>query len=291
MNTPAKKGFFYKLTAPMRVQSLWKQILEYKIKDKDAEIAACTELLRLLSENSKSPDKRGVYTARANCYTALKQYDQAVEDHARAAEFCRHKKDWYEAQKSEDRMRWINNQKVFDSLDTSSPKAQLIWGLDYGYGYSDRATITEDKIHKLLAYLGDPDPDIRAKANSVVSRVPFHSDRRFTDWLISFYRRHMEGPGRYAGLRALRQLGRMMYLSPEDCVPLEVSLVKYSVTRAFTGATCAFCGWPNTGIPIPPKGLYLPFYSQKDDKGAYAVPAICDRCGNEFYLVWDQVPE
>jgi hypothetical protein len=188
-------------------------------------------------------------------------------------------------------MRWVNNEKVLDALDRVSPKAQFLWGLGYGYDFSHRDTFTEEKIHKLLAYLGDPDPDIRTRANAVMARVPFNSDRRLIDWLISFYRRHLDGPDRYAGLRALRQLGRMMYLSPADCVPLEVSLVKYGVTRAFTGAVCAFCGWPNTGIPIPPKGLYLPFYSRKDDQGVYAVPAICDRCNQEFYLVWDQPPE
>ncbi len=291
MDNPVKKSFFYNLTAPFRLKNMWNKILGSKVKDTQAEIAMCTELLALLNEASKSPDKRSVYTARGNVYLSLSQYGEAVDDYARAAEFCRRKKDWYQAQQSEAQMRFANNQLIFTTLDRTSPKAQLLWGLGMQYSYTDARTYTEEKLQKLLAYLGDSDPDIRRRANEIVAKVPYFADRKLTDWLISFYRRHMDGPDRYAGLRALRQLGRMMYLGPEDCVPLEVSLVKYSVTRAFTGSVCAFCGWPNAGIPIPPKGLYLPFYSQKEDKGKFAVPAICDRCNQEFYLVWDTQPE
>lgn len=286
MGAPAKKGFLNNLTAPLRIQSLWKKVGGVKGKDPAAGIEACNDLLSLLGNDTKAPDKGEVYTARAECYYSLHQYDKTVEDRGQAVTFYRQKKAWREAELSEKWLRTSVSLRKFAALEPGSPKARLWLNLMSSNIYDK--SFTEEKMGQLLEYLGDPDRDIRFRANELVASLPFEYNRRLVDWLISFYRDHLEGSDRYTGLRALRQIGRLMHMTPTDSIPLEISLLKYGVASAFANCACAFCGWLNLGIPVPPNGLEAPYYSQKNDQGVYAVPAICDSCANEFYLVWDR---
>ena len=288
MATTPKKGLFGSLTAPLRIQSLWKTA--QGSKNMEPRIAACTELLGLLTDDSTSPSKGDAYKARADSYASHNQYAESVEDLTSAAVFYRQKKNWEAVEKCEAQMRICNNLMKHATLDPASPKARLWWNIQPSNVWDMKAW-TEEKMHALLAYLGDPDPDIRARANQIVANLPFYANRTLVDWLISFYRDHLEGDERYTGLRALRQIGRLMHMAPTDSIPFEISLLKFGVTCAFANCTCAFCGWLNTGIPVPAGGLVLPYYAQKDDRGAYAVPAICDHCNKEFYVVWDANPE
>ena len=287
MSASRRKGFFNHLADSLHFRSQWKKV-PFKIKEDDTGVEICTGMLELLNDNSKNPDKRAVHTVRANYLTSLKRYDEAVEDHARAVEFCRRKKDKFEAGESEKRMRRVNNLKAYAALEPSSLKAVRWMNMPNPSNLHDMRSYSEEKLHQLLAFLGDPDAELRARANELVAAIPFVTNRSLVDWLISFYRRNLVGGDRHAAVRALRQLGRMMFMAPGEEIPVEVALIKWGVASAFTCGGCAFCGYINTGIPIPPKGQFTPWYAQKEDRGAYTVPAICDHCNREFYLVWDR---
>jgi hypothetical protein len=290
----SQKGLFSGLTSPLRIKLLWNQISALKLKGADnaqAGVVKCTELLGLLTDASRSPDRGEAYTARAEFYSALRQYDQNVDDRANAVVFYRQKKDSHQVELCEKWLRIAANFKKFAGFNPADPKAKLWYALPMPSNIWDFKSYSEARILELFSYLCHPEPDLRSRANELIASLPFDREPRLTEWLISFYRDHLEGEARYAGLRALRQLGRMMHMGLTDTVPLEVSLLRFGVASAFVCSTCAFCGWPNTGIPVPPTGAMLPYYSQKNDLGAYAVPAICDRCGSEFFLVWDSSPE
>lgn len=50
-------------------------------------------------------------------------------------------------------------------------------------------------------------------------------------------------------------------------------------------------GAQNIGIPVPERGLYIPFYGQSDNtRGVYTLPVLCDYCGKEFFIAWNDEP-
>jgi len=293
MDASQKKSSSGGLFSSLRVRGDWKKI-PFKIRDDETIVRVCTEMLALLDDNSKDPDKRAVHTVRGDSLAALKRYDESIDDHALAVEFCRRKKtasNTFEAGESEKRMRRVRSQRIFDSLEPNSLKAVRWTSMPDPTRMQDWKYYTQENLNQLLTYLGDPDPDIRARADDLAGILPYASHRDMLDWLIAFYRQRLGADDRQTAWRALRQLGRTIFMLPGEEVPAEVSLVKWGVAAAFTSCGCPCCGFINTAIPLPPKGPFIPWYAQKEVAGAYTLPVICDRCGREFHLCWDSSPE
>ena len=78
--------------------------------------------------------------------------------------------------------------------------------------------------------------------------------------------------------------------SKNDMIDARVCQIMYGLDMAFVSCVCGSCGAMNKGIPVPPRGPMVPYYGQKDEHGAYAIPVHCDKCGVVFYVAWDSDP-
>lgn len=82
-----------------------------------------------------------------------------------------------------------------------------------------------------------------------------------------------------------RVLGRKIIKGPDEFISAEIARIYYGINVSFISCSCVYCGHLNKGIAAPANGPCVPYYHQKNDKGAYAVPVLCDRCGKTFFVV------
>ncbi len=74
-------------------------------------------------------------------------------------------------------------------------------------------------------------------------------------------------------------------------VKAEVTMHKLGVPIAFASCACAYCGRENPNIPVPSRGLTLPYQGYRSRVGtAFVLPVLCDFCGNWFYIGWREDP-
>lgn len=133
--------------------------------------------------------------------------------------------------------------------------------------------------------LTDDDPDIRADARNILAE-----NRYVTRRLWAIHNELMETEPRRAML-AGRVLGHRLNPRGIPRVKSDVTMQKLGVPIAFVKCACAYCGHENPNIPVPPRGLDLPFRGCRDRTGtAYVLPVLCDFCGNWYYIGWRQDP-
>jgi hypothetical protein len=111
-----------------------------------------------------------------------------------------------------------------------------------------------------------------------------------TKKLVSIYKECLNSDPRKSVLSG-RVLGRKIDGGKGDMIHAQTAMIMFGVQVAFIPCVCGHCGKLNVGIPVPEKGLYIGFYGQTDNKrGAYALPVLCDYCGKEFFIAWDNDP-
>ncbi len=138
-------------------------------------------------------------------------------------------------------------------------------------------------FENLFADLTNKDLNIRAEA---VSQLINNNDA--IPKLVSIYRSYWQSDPRRATL-AGRILGRKLQSGnmPTDFIHAKTSQIVFGLFISFIPCVCAYCGHMNAVIPAPPAAPQTPYYAQKNSEGAYAVPVFCDKCGREFFVVWD----
>ena len=127
-------------------------------------------------------------------------------------------------------------------------------------------------------------PDARAQASRLLA-----DSSEAVRKLISIYEESLTSDPRRANL-AGRVLGRKIAKGSNDMISAQIVQAFYGIAASFIPCPCALCGHFNRGIPAPPRGPMVPYYTQEDSEGAYAVPVLCDKCGKEFFVVWDIDP-
>jgi hypothetical protein len=162
-----------------------------------------------------------------------------------------------------------------DKLHMMSEALRAFMG---GGGNADQA------FESLFADLKDKDPEIRAEASRLLNES---TDAQLR--LVTIYQECLKSDPRRASL-AGRVLGRYLAEGRQGMIDPDIAKMTFGLKVSFLPCGCDHCGKLNKGIPAPPNGGMVPYYSQKDNKGAYAVPVLCDKCGMEFFVVWDQNP-
>ena len=172
-----------------------------------------------------------------------------------------------------------HNRLASDSPSERRDAAQaLAYGLKAG---SD----SKRDLEALLKALKDADPEVRA-----VTRAALIENRNALILLVDAYRAYIASDPERACL-AGRVLGvKMTNDSKNDMIDARVCQIMYGLDMAFVSCVCGSCGAMNKGIPVPPRGPMVPYYGQKDEHGAYAIPVHCDKCGVVFYVAWDSDP-
>jgi len=271
-----------------RINRLWESAKKLGWSDAEREkaVAIYTELLGLVDETSASFNVCAIFRNRAIAYRSLKNYDAALEDLAHELEI---------AQTRGDGLRIMECQKIIEETREWKRKAEIEVS---GGEKAKKFGAMEQQAHKLwgaapdadaafeslFADLEDDDPDVRAEASRLLADSP-NAIRK----LISVYQECLNSDPRRASL-AGRVLGRKVTKGYDGMIHAQIAQMKYGLSASFIPCSCVHCGHLNKGIAAPPNGPMVPYYHQSDDKGAYAVPVLCDKCGKEFFVVWDMDP-
>lgn len=271
-----------------RINRLWESAKKLGWSDAEREkaVAIYTELLGLVDETSASFNVCAIFRNRAIAYRSLKNYDAALEDLAHELEI---------AQTRGDGLRIMECQKIIEETREWKRKAQIEVS---GGEKAKKFGAMEQQAHKLwgaapdadaafeslFADLEDDDPDVPAEASRLLADSP-NAIRK----VISVYQECLNSDPRRASL-AGRVLGRKVAKGVDDMIHAQIAQMMYGLSASFIPCSCVHCGHLNKGIAAPPNGPMVPYYHQSDDKGAYAVPVLCDKCGKEFFVVWDMDP-
>jgi hypothetical protein len=138
---------------------------------------------------------------------------------------------------------------------------------------------------EVFDHLTDDDPDVRLDAKRILAENRYTVRR-----LWAIHNELMDTEPRRAML-AGRVLGHRLNPSGLPKVKSTVTMHKLGMPIAFASCPCAYCGHENPNVPVPPKGLELPFRGYRDRKGtAFVLPVMCDFCGNWFYIGWKEDP-
>jgi hypothetical protein len=289
---PAKPaGLFDSLTRPRRIKRIWEQATHFSTSA-EATQELCNELLEMLDERSTQPDIGRVYIVRGNSHFVQKGYEQALEDYSRAAEFFHQRQDLTGILDSERRMRFLHENRIPEQAERGSEKAEKLQDilvtsalikLEWNF-------MSAHQVETLLNYLGDPDPDVRAYAAFRLCEAPIFKPEA-KDWLVKTYR-HALAQDDDRSARIGRRVGDLLCMGPSDVIPADLVWMKLGtdLPRSFVNCTCAFCGYLNRGIPVPPRGYTIPYFARVERQGKYGVPVLCVRCSREFTLTWDTDP-
>lgn len=151
----------------------------------------------------------------------------------------------------------------------------------------DECLKNEEVFQKLFSLLSSDDLNIRKEVTEI-----FQNNPKLFPKLIDIYEKNIRLNPKI-GVLAGRILGRYIFKKfPKDVwsIPGETSQIALGVNISFVNCICANCGNVNFGIPVPSKGR-SGFYSQKDTLfGKFHLPVLCDYCGKEFFIAWDDNP-
>lgn len=272
-----------------RINRLWENAKKLNRSDEEQQkkLDIYTELLTLIDEQSTAHNVCAIFRNRAIAYRSLKNYDAALEDLARELEIAQRRDDQMRVMEcrriTEETQEWKRKEQIQaeDGETASKLKAmeEQSKGLWRGAPEFDRA------FNILFADLENDDPDVRAEASQLLANAPNAAFRR----VVSIYKECINSDPRRASL-AGRVLGRKVAKGSDDMIVSPIPQMMYGISASFIPCSCVHCGHLNRGIAAPPSGPMVPYYHQSDDKGAYAVPVLCDSCGKEFFVVWDEVP-
>jgi len=134
----------------------------------------------------------------------------------------------------------------------------------------------------LFADLESDDPDIRTHAyRLLIDDVPDVLGK-----LIDVYRDSVHMDPKRSSI-AGRVLGRKLAGEEQEPIFPDTSRLMYGLDVSFIACACAHCGVVNLGIPARPNGPMEAYFGQAESTGRYAVPVLCDRCSEWFYVVWE----
>jgi tetratricopeptide (TPR) repeat protein len=271
-----------------RIKRLWEAARKSERSDAGREEAVriYTELLTLIDEQSATYNICAIFRNRAIAHRSLKNYDAALEDLARELEIAQRRGDGMrvlECRKiTEETQEWKRKAEIQAEGGDKAAKLQALE--EQGRGLWGSGPDVDKAFDSLFADLDNGDPDIRAEASRQLADA-----RNAVQRLISIYQECLQSDPRRANL-AGRVLGRKMAKGSDDMVHAEIAQMMYGISVSFIPCPCVHCGHMNRGIAAPPSAPWVPYFHQTDDKGAYAIPVLCDQCGKEFFVVWDTVP-
>lgn len=269
-----------------KIERLFKEAKDLPWEESEKKVGLYTTLLELIASSKSAANPAAVLRNRGIAYRSLKRYGEALQDFRAELE---------QAQNQGDRMRIMQCQKLIEETEGWQRKEEILAG--GGAKAEKLQAMDRDKFlvwndgpdadrafESYFVDLTDADPDVRAEAARILAEPPKSQQR-----LIAIYQRCVGSDPQRASL-AGRVLGRNAAKGSDDMIHAEIARMLYGLDLSFLPCPCVHCGKPNLGIPAPPKAPWVAYYHQDNDRGAYAVPVLCDGCGKEFFVVWDQDP-
>lgn len=270
-----------------RIDRLWEDARKLGRSDAEQQraIGIYTELLTLVDEQSTENDMCAFLRNRAIAHRSLKNYDAALEDHARELEIAQGRSDHMRVMKCRDLIEESKELKREVQIETAGgDKAARLHAMEeQGRRLWHGGPVFETAFGSLFADMENRDPDVRFDASRLLAKNSEALQR-----LVSIYQECVNSDPWRASL-AGRVLGRQFR---NDIIMTNAATTQrmYGISASFIHAPCVHCNHRNRGISAPPNGSSECFYAQNDDKGVYAVPVLCDGCGKKFFVVWDSDP-
>jgi hypothetical protein len=271
------------------IETLWKDARrlsgEWNDPSQQQAEAIYTRLLAMVDERSSEYNVCAILRNRAMARQALKRYAAALEDLREELAIAKKRGDWMRVAECERITEETREWEREDALKASAGKgAKLETMQKHARRLSDTGPEADAGFDALVDDLTDPDPEIRLHAAKLLGERPAAIER-----LIRVHRGCLQSDPRRASL-AGRVLGRRAAKGSSDMVPPQVARLLFGISISFVPCLCVHCGHTNIGIPAPQNGPMVPYYHQQDNRGAYAVPVLCDKCGKEYFVVWDRDP-
>jgi tetratricopeptide (TPR) repeat protein len=272
--------------AAAKIERLFAEARNLPWTESEKKVALYTELLDLIAANGTPANSAAVLRNRGIAYRSLNRFTEALKD-------FRAELEW--AQGQSDRMRVMKCQEIIEETEAWQRKEEIAAG---GGEKAEKLAAmerdqfliwkegpeTEKAFAGFFADLTHPDPDVRAAAARILAESPPAREK-----LIALYRSTVDSdPGR-ASLSG-RVLGRSAAKGSDEMIQAEIARMLFGLDVSFLPCPCVHCGRMNRGIPAPSRAPYVAYYHQDNDRGAYAIPVLCDGCGKEFYVVWDRDP-
>ncbi|MFO7698250.1 MAG: hypothetical protein R6X16_13990 [Anaerolineae bacterium] len=149
--------------------------------------------------------------------------------------------------------------------------------------FSADSQAMEVAFDELFSRLDDPDPDVR---NDVKGSLA--SNRYSVRPLWAIYNELLDTEPRRAVL-AGRAIGHRLNPRGVRRVPVGTTMTKLGLAIAFRTVACPYCGRDNHNVPVTQRGLDLACEGRRTPDGAAcALPVLCDFCGNDFFVTFDE---
>jgi tetratricopeptide (TPR) repeat protein len=272
-----------------RINQLWEKAKQLGYSDQERKKAAeiYSELLTMVDEQSTIFNVCSILRNRAMAYRSLKNNDAALIDLKRELEIAE-RQDYYSVRAMQVRdliaetQDWQHKAQIESSGGEKAARLKAME--EQARGLWRSGSEFDATFDSLFTDLQDPDPDIRAESSRQLAE-----GREAILKLISIYQESLRSEPRRASL-AGRVLGRKAAKGSDEMIDAQIGQLLYGIPVSFLPCSCVHCGHLNKGIAAPPSGPMVAYYHQKDDQGAYAIPVLCDHCGKEFFVVWDQFP-
>ena len=269
------------------IDRLWEDAKKLGWSDVEQQkaIDIYTEILTLVDEQSTENDVCAFLRNRAIAYRFLNNFDAALEDHARELEIAQGRGDHMRIIKCSNLIEEAKERKREVQIEAEGgDKAARLHATEVlGHRLWHDGPEFETAFGSLFADMENRDPDVRFDASRLLAK-----NRDALQRLVTIYQECVNSdPGR-ASL-AGRVLGRQ-FRSDIIMTNAETTQRMYGISASFIHCPCVHCNHRNRGIAAPPNSSTECFYTQRDDKGAYAVPVLCDRCSKKFFVVWDSDP-
>lgn len=276
------------VSADDRAQALFETYKELGVSDEVREkaVSILSEILEILDLETTELHPGIVYWQRAMRYKYGSNYDAALEDFNQARLFAQRRGDSMLDRDCVREIDEIRQQKRRAEIEASAgeraakfqtmeQQSQALWG---------SGPEADAAFNDLFNDLENADADIRLNA----SRILADSNQTLRR-LVSIYEKCLNSDPPRAHL-AGRVLGRRIAKGLAEPISSDVPKMMYGLDISVIPCSCAYCGAMNIGIAAPPRGPAVPYYHQKDDKGAHAIPTRCDKCSKAFFVVWDTDP-
>jgi len=277
------------ISADDQARALFDTYKKLRVSEEDNKkgIAILTEILGMLDLNTTKLHPGVVFYQRAMRYKFLENFDAALKDLDQALLFAEQRGDQMlesDCHKYNEEIRQSKNRAEIES--SGGEKATKFREMEaqrevacYNSGSDANAAFAA-----LFEDLSNPDSDVRLNA----SRILADSNTTLMQ-LVSIYKECLNSDVSRAHL-AGRVLGRKLARGGAELIAPRSAELIYGLNCSVLPCSCVHCGFMNLGIAAPARGIEVPYYHQDNDKAAYSISVICDKCSRKFFVIWDTDP-
>lgn len=273
---------------PDYVRELWEKAMKLDVSTEGTRrVSILTEIIGSVDPECTAISLGTVYYQRAVTHRILEKRDEALTDLRKAVEYAERRGETnlvWDCQRIIEEVRI--EQREHEIKTSGGEKAAKFRDMERTvYVAAKQGSEGEKAFDSIFADLENTDPDIRDQASYLMTEERGLVFKR----LLNTYIECQTSNPRRASL-AGRVLGRGIVKKRQMDIEPSEGMAYYGIPVSFLSCCCAHCGFINTGIAAPPNGLRTSCNCEGNPRGTFSVPVLCEKCGREFFIVWDRDP-